>query len=147
MIVGQIVVGILQGIISGIGYFVFGVPNALLLTVITTLVGVIPVIGPWLVWIPVDIYLFASGQSGAGLGLLIYGSILINWIDTLIRPLIVSKKTKINPGVIITGMIGGLLVFGVLGLIIGPLVLSYVLLLMELYRKKSLGSESIVFIK
>lgn len=147
VLVGQVVIGILQGIIAGIGYFIFGVPNALLMTIITTLVGVIPVIGPWLVWVPIDIYLFAIGRSGAGIGLLIYGAVLINWIDALLRPVIVSRKTKINSGIVLIGMIGGLFVFGIIGLIIGPLILSYVLLVMELYRKKDFKDKSIIFLK
>jgi len=146
VLVGQIVVGVLQGLIAGIGYFVFGVPNAILLTILTILIGIIPLIGPWLVWIPVDVFLFATGRSGAAIGLLIYGLILVNWVDTVIRPLIVSRKTKINSGIVIIGMIGGIFVLGVLGLIIGPLVLAYVLLILELYRKKGIN-ENILFIK
>lgn len=146
VLVGQIIVGIFQGLVAGLGYWIFGVNNALILTALTMLVGVIPLIGPWLVWVPVDIYLFASGHSGAGLGLLIYGLVIISWLDTVIRPLIVSRKTQINSAIVIIGMIGGLYVFGVLGLIIGPLVLAYVLLAIELYRKKTLTEkENIIF--
>lgn len=146
VLVGQIVVGIVQGIIAGIGYFVFGVPNALLLTLLTIVIGIIPVIGPWLVWIPIDIYLFVVGRTGAGIGLLIYGLFLINWIDTIIRPIIVSRRTQINSAIVLIGMIGGLFVFGVIGLIIGPLILAYVILVFELYRKQKF-SEDIIFKK
>ncbi len=143
---GQIVVGIFQGIIAGIGYYIFGVNNALILTILTMLVGIIPIIGPWLVWVPVDIYLFAIGRANAGIGLLIYGLIIISWLDTLIRPVIVSRRTQINSAIVIIGMIGGLLTLGVLGLIIGPLLLGYVLLVLELYRKKTLKeTENIIF--
>ncbi len=141
VLIGQVLVGILQGVIAGIGYFIFGVPNTLLLTILTIIIGIIPLIGPWLIWIPVDIYLFATGRNIAGIGLLIYGLILINWIDVLIRPLIVSKKTKINTAVVVIGMIGGLLAFGILGLILGPLVLAYILLVIEVYRKKTINPK------
>jgi len=144
VLIGQILVGALQGIIAGIGFFIFKVPNPLLLTLLAMFFGIIPLIGPWLVWVPADIYLFAAGRTGAGLGLLIYGLIISSGIDTLVRSLIVSKKTQINPTIIIIGMIGGLLVFGILGLIIGPLVLAYVLLIIELYRKNT-KSENLVF--
>ena len=147
VLLGQILVGILQGVFAGIGYFIFGVPNALLLTVLTIIIGIIPLIGPWFVWIPVDIYLFATGRTVAGVGLLIYGIILINWVDTFVRPLIVSKKTKINTGIIIIGMIGGIFTFGLLGLILGPLILAYILLTMELYRKKDLTSKNSLLFK
>lgn len=142
VLLGQLVVGIFQGLIAGIGYFIFGVPYALLLTLLTMLVGVIPLIGPWLVWVPVDIYLFLVGKTGAGFGLLIYGLIIISWLDTIIRPLIVSRRTEINSAIVIIGMIGGLFVFGILGLIIGPLILGYVLLIIDIYRK---SKKSIFF--
>ncbi len=140
VIFGQIIVGIAQGIVTGIGLFVFRVPNALILTLVATLVGVLPIIGPWLVWVPVDLWLFANNRVGSATGLLIYGLIVITWIDTVIRPFIVSKRTKINSAVILVSMVGGLFVFGVLGLIIGPLVISYLLLLLESYRSKKLPS-------
>ena len=146
VLIGQVVVGIIQGVVAGIGYFIFGVPNALLMTLITMIIGIIPIIGPWLVWIPIDIYLFSIDRTGAGLGLFIYGLFLINWVDTIIRPMIVSRKTQINPAIILIGMIGGLYVFGLLGLIIGPLILAYVILIFELYRKKSYG-DNIMFKK
>ena len=145
VLLGQVVVGILQGAVAGIGYFIFGVPYALFLTLLTMLVGVIPLIGPWLVWVPVDVYLFGSGKPGAGLGFLIYGLIVISWIDTIIRPIIVSKRTEINSAIVIIGMIGGLFVFGILGLILGPLILGYVLLVLEIYRKKKF--EESIFLK
>tara|TARA_Y100000310_G_scaffold316318_1_gene367866 strand:+ start:1321 stop:2358 length:1038 start_codon:yes stop_codon:yes gene_type:complete len=145
VLMGQIVVGIIQGLIAGIGYFIFRVPNPLILTLLTMLVGIIPLIGPWLIWIPVVIYLFLSGNAGAGIGLLIYGAVIISWLDTMIRPLIVSKKTQINSAIVIVGMIGGLFVFGILGLILGPLILAYILLIIELYRKKTFESKNIIF--
>lgn len=137
---GQLIVGVLQGIIAGIGYFVFGVPNALLLTILTMFVGIIPIIGPWLVWMPVDAYLFMSGQTTAAIGLLIYGLLIINWIDSLIRPLIVSRMTKMNSAIALVGMIGGLYAFGILGLILGPLILAYLLLVAEFYKERKIKS-------
>ena len=136
VLLGQVVVGIAQGLVTGIGLFIFQVPNALILTIIAVLVGVIPIIGPWLVWIPAGIYLLASGRSGAAIGLLIYGLIVVTWIDSIIRPAIVSRKTKINSGIIFIGMIGGLFTFGIIGLLLGPLILSYLLLALELYKQK-----------
>jgi predicted PurR-regulated permease PerM len=136
VIFGQFIVGLIQGIITGIGFFIFGVPNALVLTLIAAFVGILPIIGPWLVWAPVDIWLFLNGEFYAGIGILIYGVLIISWVDNLIRPLIVSKRTKINAGIILVSMVGGLLTFGVLGLILGPLIISYLLLLLEFYKNK-----------
>lgn len=135
VLIGHILVGVVQGICAGIGYFIFGVPNVILLTFLTSIVAVIPILGAWLVWLPVVIYLFVSGNTNAGIGLLIYGTFLVSLIDNVIRTLIVSKKTQINTGIVLIGMLGGLLVFGFLGLIIGPLILAYVILVLEIYRK------------
>jgi len=144
VLVGQIVIGILQGIVAGIGYFIFGVPNAVILTLVTILVGIIPMIGPWLVWVPVDFYLFSIGETNAGIGLLIYGLFIVSWLDNLLRPIIVSRRTKINSAIIIIGIIGGMMVFGVVGLVLGPLILAYAILILELYRKTK-ETESIFF--
>ena len=143
LLVGGIVIGVIQGLVTGAGYFIFAVPNALLLTLLTIIVGIIPLIGPPVVWIPVDIYLFAVGRTGAGVGLLIYGLIVINSVDTVLRPIIVSRKTQINSGIVLIGMIGGLFAFGVLGLLIGPLILAYILLIIEIYKKDRIGQDLI----
>jgi len=145
VLIGHIVVGVIQGLVAGFGFFIFKVPNALLLTFFTMLVAIIPFIGAWLGWIPVVIYLFLVGRTEAGLGLLIYGVLIVSLIDNILRTIIVSRRTKINSAIVVIGMIGGLFAFGILGLIIGPLVLAYVLLVIELYRKKNLKNGPIVF--
>ncbi|MFA5173765.1 MAG: AI-2E family transporter [Candidatus Pacearchaeota archaeon] len=145
VLVGQIVIGILQGILAGVGYYIFGVNNVIILTLLTILVSIIPFIGAWLVWVPIDIYLFSAGDTGAALGLFIYGLVVVSTIDNILRPLIISRRTKISSAIVMIGMIGGLFVFGVLGLIIGPLILAYVLLVLEIYRKNK--GESVLLEK
>ncbi len=137
VIYGQVIIGIIQGIFVGIGFFIFGVPNALLLTLLATLAGVFPIIGTMIVWLPVLIYLFIAGNTLSAIGILVFGVFSSN-IDNFLRPIIVSKRTKLNSSIILIGMIGGLFLFGVLGLILGPLILAYLLILLELYRKKQL---------
>lgn len=143
VLLGQVLVGIIQGTAAGIGYFVFGVQGAILLTVLSVIASIIPMIGPSIVWAPVFIYLLITGRSNVAFVFLIYNLFFTSLIDNIVRPFIVSRKTEINSAIIIVGMIGGFLVFGVLGLIIGPLILAYVLLILEIYRKKE--SDSLVF--
>jgi len=134
---GQVILGIIQGIVVGIGFFIFGIPNAFILTLLAILVGVIPIIGPMLVWIPVIVYLAVNNGSVVSIiGIFIFGFAGSN-IDNLLRPMIVSKASKINSAVVLIGMIGGLFFFGVLGLILGPLVLAYLYILLDLYRDHS----------
>ena len=135
MLYGQFLIGILQGIIAGIGFFIFGVPNALTLTLLAMLAGIFPIIGTTIIWVPVAIYLFMAGNTFAAMGVILFG-IIASTVDNFIRPVFVSKRTNLNSSVILIGMIGGLFLFGVLGLILGPLILAYMLILLELYRSK-----------
>ncbi|MBU2616527.1 MAG: AI-2E family transporter [Nanoarchaeota archaeon] len=130
---GHLVVGILQGLIVGIGLFLFQVPNALLFTIISIFAGILPVVGVLIVWAPVVIYLFATGHLFSAWGMIFLGIIASN-VDNILRPLIVSRKVDISPSLVLISMIGGLFFFGILGLIIGPLVVSYLLIILELYR-------------
>ncbi|GAI30169.1 unnamed protein product, partial [marine sediment metagenome] len=114
VIYGFVVVGILQGVLTGVGLFIFRVPNALLLTVLAVLGAIIPVLGAWIVWLPAAIYLFLTGHVVLGIGLALYGALFISWIDNIIRPYIVARKTKISSAIVLIGMIGGLIVFGIL---------------------------------
>jgi len=133
---GQLVVGVVQGLIVGVGFFIFGVPNALFLTLLATVAGIFPVIGTTIVWLPVVIYLMIAGNTFPAIGIVIFGLISTS-IDNFLRPMIVSKRTNIHSAVVIIGMIGGLFMFGILGIILGPLILSYLLILLEVYRKKN----------
>lgn len=140
VIFGNIIVGIVQGLVTGIALFVLRIPNAIILTLAAVFFSMFPLLGPWLIWVPVDVYLFTVGRTTAALGLLIYGLLFISLIDNIIRPFIVSKKTKINSAIVLVGMIGGLFVFGMLGLILGPLIIAYLLLLLDSYKNKKTAS-------
>lgn len=131
ILLGQILVAVIQGLLAGLIFFVLGIPNALLLTFVTIFLSMIPMIGAIFVWAPVDIYLFATGRPFEGIILLIYGALIISSIDNVLRLIILSKKTKLNNAIILIGMIGGLLTFGFLGLLLGPLILAYVLLVLD----------------
>jgi predicted PurR-regulated permease PerM len=135
VIYGQIIIGFVQGIIAGIGFFIFGVPNALFLTLLASLAGILPIIGTALVWIPVTIYLFVAGNTLAAVGVLIFG-IISSTVDNFLRPIIVSKRTQIPSSLVLIGMVGGLFSFGILGFILGPLIVAYLLVILELYRSK-----------
>ncbi len=133
---GQVVIGILQGILAGIGFFIFKVPNALLLTLFAALAGIFPIIGTALIWVPVVIYLLIAGNSFPALGVMVFG-ICSSMVENLIKPVFISKRTNMNTSLILIGMVGGLLFFGILGIVLGPLILAYLLIVLELYRKKS----------
>lgn len=142
VIYGQVIVGIIQGIIVGIGLFVFGISNALFLTLLAALAGIFPIIGTALVWIPVMIYLIIAGNNVSAIGIFIFG-IFSSTIDNFLRPMIVSRRTDLHTAVVIVGMIGGIFMFGILGVILGPLILAYLIIIIELYRKKDIPDSLI----
>ncbi len=137
LIYGQIIIGIIQGVVLGIGLFIFRIPNALFLTLLSILAGILPIVGTSIIWIPLVIYLFVTGSPTiVSIGILVFGSIS-STVDNFLRPMIVSRKTKIHSAILLISMIGGLFFFGILGLILGPLIISYLLIFLEIYRGKS----------
>ncbi len=132
---GQIIIGIVQGIVAGIGFYLFKVPNALLLTALAALAGIFPIIGTTIIWIPVTIYLLIGGNTFGAFGVAIFG-VISSIIENFIKPVFVSRRTQMNSSVILIGMIGGLFLFGIMGIILGPLILAYLLIVLEIYRDK-----------
>ena len=143
---GTVIIGMLQGAIAGIGFFIFGVPNALFLTILAVFAGILPIIGTAIIWIPVFIFLLIAGNDVSAWGIFFFGMIS-SWIDNILRPLFISKRTKIHSAIILISMIGGALYFGILGFIIGPLVISYLLIILEIYRKKPMPGFSVSPVK
>lgn len=137
VVYGQIVIGLIQGLIAGIGFWIFGVPKTLFLTLLAIITGILPIVGPTIVWIPVVIFLLIDGNSFAAAGVTVFG-VFSAVIDNILRPFFVSKSSKMHPLLSLTGMIGGFLFFGILGFIIGPLILAYVIIILEIYRGKEL---------
>lgn len=140
---GQVILGFIEGLILAIGIVILRIPNALILSILSIIIGILPIIGPMVIWIPLAIYLVLTQNIDAAIILVIFGLIASN-SDTFLRPLFVSKKAKIHSGIIFIGMIGGLFLFGVLGLLLGPLILAYMLILLEILQGKIGSKESII---
>jgi len=135
IVFGQVLIGLVQGLALWAGLFFLGVPKSLVLGLIAGLVSVIPVLGSWLVWLPVGLLLLVAGNAFSGIFLLLYGGIFVSSIDNLLRPYLLSKQSQLPVALSIIGTIGGLYVFGLLGLIFGPLILAYALIVLDFYRK------------
>lgn len=132
---GHVVIGIIQGLVAGIGFFLFGAPDPLVFTVLAIIAGILPIVGPPLIWIPMAIYMFLSGNTVGGIGITIFG-IASSTVDNFLRPIIISRRIMMNSLLVLIGMIGGLFLFGVLGFILGPLIIAYLLIFLEIYRNK-----------
>ena len=138
IIFGQVLIGIAQGLALGIGLFILGVPKALILMILGMLVSIIPILGSWIIWMPVSILLLIKGETFQGVFLLFYGMLFVSSIDNLLRPYFLSRRSNLPISLSIIGTIGGLYFFGITGLIFGPLVFAYALIILDFYRKGKL---------
>jgi predicted PurR-regulated permease PerM len=136
---GQVLIGLVQGIILGIGFFAFGVPNPLILTLVSIFLCALPIIGPTFVGIPMAIFLLIGGNSLSAIGILIFTAIA-SLSEHFTRPLFVAKVAKLHTGLVLIGMIGGFLLFGLLGFVLGPLIIAYLIIITEIYRNKNVPS-------
>jgi Ca2+-transporting ATPase len=112
-----------QGLVAGIGYAVVGVKAPLLFGIITALLAMVPM-GATLVWMPLAISLILTDQLWAGIGLMLWGILVISTVDNVIRPIVISGASRMPFLVILFGVLGGLSAFGVVGLFLGPVILS-----------------------
>jgi predicted PurR-regulated permease PerM len=124
VIYGLLITALVQGVVGGIGYALFGVDAPTLLGALTAIASVIPIAGTFLIWGPVALWLVASGHPWAGLGMLAWGVVLVHPADNLLRPLLISSATQMPFLLILFGVLGGLTTFGLLGLFVGPVSLA-----------------------
>ncbi len=142
IIYGYFFIAFIQGVIGGIGFLIFGISSPLFWGVVMAFLALLPYFGTGLVWGPAALFLFLDGffQDSTGLmlkgvGLFIYGAILVSTLDNFLKPKLMSGKAKIHPAVMMLGLFGGVFLFGPLGVLVGPLVLSLTVVLMEVYLK------------
>ena len=119
---GNVLVASIQGALGGLIFWVLGIQNALLWAVIMAILSLLPAVGASLIWIPVAIYFFATGLIWQGVVLTAFGVFVIGLIDSILRPVLVGKDTKLPDYVILISTLGGMTVFGLNGFVIGPLL-------------------------
>ena len=139
------IVGSIQGILGGLLFWVTGIPGALVWGVVMTALSVIPAIGSFLVWLPAGIIMMAMGNIAQGLTIIIFGSFVIGTIDNILRPPLIGKDIQMHPILILFSTIGGLGLFGVTGVVIGPIIAAFFLGLLDMYElryKKQLDSAT-----
>ncbi len=141
VVYGRVVIGIAVGILAGIGFFIAGVKSALLLSFMAIIASIIPMIGPWAIWIPVVIGLLVAGKTTAAIFLLFYSIIFVTVFENIATPLIVSKRSKLPTSLTLIGIIGGIIVFGIFGILLGPLIVAYLVVLFEIYLEESVNKN------
>ena len=129
----------MHGVLVSAGFLVAGLPNAALWGVVTIVFSVLPVLGSGMVWGPGAIALWIDGRPGAGVLLALWGLLVVGNIDYVIRPMVARRFAHVHPLVTLVGALLGVPYFGILGLLIGPLAVSYFFQLITMYREEYLS--------
>jgi predicted PurR-regulated permease PerM len=132
---GQVMTALIQGALGMIGLLIFGVSNWLFWGAIMMVTAFIPFLGTPIVWVPAAASLILGGNTARGIGLLIYSGILVMNIDNFLRPKLMSGRTQVHPVLILIGVLGGLKVFGFVGLLVGPLILALLVAFVRFYEE------------
>ena len=132
---GVVVLAVIQGSLGGLMFWWLGLPSPLLWGVVMILFATIPMLGTFVIWVPAAIYLALNGAMGKAIILTLWGSLVIGMSDNLLRPTLVGKKAKMHDLMIFFAVLGGLRAFGVLGILMGPVVLAVSLTLLEAFRR------------
>ena len=136
-VLGQVLVALVQGILTGLTLWIFGVPDSVFWSVVAFFMAFLPVLGTPLVWGPAALYQFSQGHNGQAIGILLVGFIVIINVDNVLRIMLAKRMGDIHPLVTLVGLVLGVEVFGLIGLVVGPLLVSYFLVLMEVFRREN----------
>lgn len=142
---GVAVIGILQGVLTGAAFAVIGIPSAIFWGTVTAVMSLVPGVGTAIVWLPASIILASSGHYGPAIGLFVFCSLVVGGLDNFLRPRLVGQDTRMHDLMILFGTLGGIMMFGVTGIIIGPIVAALVVTVWEIYGvafKDSLPAET-----
>jgi predicted PurR-regulated permease PerM len=143
-VVGNVIVAGVQAVLTVIGFIVLGFNNIVLLGVATFILSLLPLIGASVVWVPAVIYLLLEGRIPEAVGLFVYGSLVISTSDNFIRPMAMKRGAKLNPGLLVLGIFGGVALFGFIGLFVGPVLLGLTKTIVDVLVKERDESSSTV---
>jgi len=130
---GTILIGVAQGVLGGIAFWFVGIEGAIFWGTVMTVLSIIPGVGGALVWVPAAIILAATGSFWQGLGLALFSSLVIGSVDNLLRPILVGRDTQMHELLIFFSTLGGLLAFGAMGFILGPILAALFLTVWEMF--------------
>jgi len=130
---GSLLIGMIQGALAGVAFWLAGVPGAAFWGTITVVASIVPSIGAALVWLPIVIYLLVTGHAGAGLWLLAWGLLVVSTIDNFLRPRFVGRDTRMSDLLVLLSTLGGLFLFGPVGFIVGPIVAALFVTVWHIY--------------
>ena len=132
-VTATVAIAVLQGLIGGVGFALLGIEGALVWGLIMGILSFLPLVGATLVWLPTAVWLLLSGSVGRGVALLALGLVVLGNVDNVVRPLLLSGKSRMNTLVMLVSLMGGVSAFGFIGIVLGPLVAAVVTALVESY--------------
>jgi predicted PurR-regulated permease PerM len=143
VIKGQVIVALIQGALGALGFYFFGVKSPILWGVVMAIFAFIPIFGTAVVWFPAGTILVLTGLLSKnvllvwkGMGLLVYGAVVVSSADNFLRPLVVGRKANVHPILVLLGVLGGLKAFGFIGFVIGPLILALLMTFIRIYQRQ-----------
>jgi predicted PurR-regulated permease PerM len=134
---GVVAIAMLQGLLGGLAFWTLGVPSPILWAVLLAFVCMIPVAGSFFVWLPAAIYLLSMGHWSKALLLVLWGAFVISTVDNFLRPKLIGNQTKLHELFVFFSVLGGMSVFGLLGIVLGPVVLAITLGLLDSFKHDS----------
>jgi len=140
VVYGLVLAALVQGVLVGIGYWLAGVGAPVFLASLTTVCGLIPFAAPT-IWVCVTAWLLLEGNTVAGIGLLVWGGVVMGWTDHIVRPFLISREAQIPFLVVLFGVLGGLAAFGLVGLFVGPVILAVLLAIWREWQLEQQGSR------
>jgi len=132
---GSLVIGLIQGGLAGLGFAVVSIPASAFWGTVMAVLSIIPAIGSGLVWVPAVIWLFATGQTGAAIGLGVWCLVVVGSVDNVLRPWLVGRDTKMSDLLVLVSTLGGLFLFGAVGFILGPIVAALFVTIWDIYGR------------
>jgi predicted PurR-regulated permease PerM len=141
-IYGTLFVALIQGTLGGLMFWWLGLPTPVLWGVVMSLLAVIPYLGAFVIWLPVALFLALEGDYGRAAILFAWGAIVVSLIDNLLYPILVGQRMRLHTLPVFFSILGGLTVFGMAGLVLGPVVLALTLALMEIWRRRTAGGRA-----
>ncbi|MFZ2556193.1 MAG: AI-2E family transporter, partial [Minisyncoccia bacterium] len=137
VIKGNLTIALIQGTLTAIGFTIFGVPNAVLWGTVTAIAALIPGLGTGLVFIPTILFMYFSGNEGSALGLAIWGIVAVGMIDNFLGPQLIGRGVNLHPLLVLLSVLGGLALFGPIGIFLGPLSISLLFAFLSIYAEIS----------
>ena len=147
MLSSGFVVAAVQGLCGGLIFWGLGMPSPVFWGVVISFLAFLPVVGPWLIWVPAAIGTFASGETGRAVVLVVLGFLLISGADNVLRPMLIAGRAQLNGLLVFVAVLGGVSVFGLLGVVLGPLVIATAVGMLRAYHQSLRDEQRITLTK